>query len=85
MTAGCIASSQFTSQRRSPRLELRFEQRELYSFADKTTLGFAISLMTSASVALADCFLVFFLPIGPMISLVRARLQVNLDRSYLLY
>jgi len=29
------------------------------------TLGFAISLMTSASVALADCFLTFVFPTYP--------------------
>jgi hypothetical protein len=39
-------------------------------------------LMTSASVSLADCFLIFFLPIVPMISRVRARLQVNLDHAF---
>jgi hypothetical protein len=33
------------------------------TLADITTLGFAISFMTSASVALADCFLIFFLPV----------------------
>ena len=33
------------------------------SLADIATLGFAISFMTSASVALADCFLLFFLPV----------------------
>lgn len=35
---------------------------ELYSLADWATLGFAISLITSASFALADCFFVFLLP-----------------------
>jgi hypothetical protein len=30
--------------------------------ADSTTRGRAISLVTAASVALADCFLIFFLP-----------------------
>jgi hypothetical protein len=33
------------------------------SRADIATLGFAISFMTSASVALADCFCVFLLAI----------------------
>jgi hypothetical protein len=46
------------------RLEHRSEKTELYSLADVATLGFAISLMTSASVALADCFFVFLLPIS---------------------
>ena len=51
----------------------------LYSLADVATLGFAISLMTSASVALADCFLVFFLPIASIMSRVLGSLPVNLD------
>jgi hypothetical protein len=34
------------------------------SLADITTLGFAISLMTSARVALADCFFVFLFAIS---------------------
>jgi len=45
-------------------LELHSEKTELYSLADLATLGFAIPLMTSASVALADCFFVFLLPIS---------------------
>jgi hypothetical protein len=40
-------------------------QNGLYSLADRTTLGFAISLMTSARVALVDCFFVFLLPMHP--------------------
>jgi hypothetical protein len=35
------------------------------TLADLTTLGFAISFMTSASVALADCFLAFIFSIHP--------------------
>jgi hypothetical protein len=42
---------------------VRTAEEETFYFADATTLGFAISLMTSASVALADCFLLFFLPV----------------------
>jgi hypothetical protein len=38
-------------------------RRRRYSLADIATLGFAISFMTSASVALADCFLLFFLAV----------------------
>jgi hypothetical protein len=52
----------FTSQRRSPRLDLRSEKRKLYPRADLATLGCAISLMTPASVSLADCFVAFPLP-----------------------
>ena len=40
-----------------------FRKTGLYPFAELTTHGFAISLRTAASVALADCFLVFLLPI----------------------
>jgi hypothetical protein len=58
-----LASPQFTSQHRSSRLAHRSEDRRRYSLADIATLGFAISFMTSASVALADCFLLFFLPV----------------------
>jgi CRP/FNR family cyclic AMP-dependent transcriptional regulator len=43
----------------------------LYSRADLATLGFAISLVTSASVALFHCFLLFFLPIVPVMSRMR--------------
>ena len=39
------------------------KKTELYSLADLTTLSFAISLVTSASVALADCFLFSLLTI----------------------
>jgi NAD(P)-dependent dehydrogenase (short-subunit alcohol dehydrogenase family) len=60
---GASWGSQFTPQHRSPRLDLRSEKTELYFLADVATLGFAISLMTSASVALSDCFFVFLLPI----------------------
>jgi hypothetical protein len=41
------------------------------SRADITSLGFAISLMTSASAALADCFCVFLLSHTPLISEIR--------------
>ena len=51
----------------------------VYCLADRTTLGFAISLTTSASVALADCFFVFFFIHARMISRVRA-FKVNLDQ-----
>jgi hypothetical protein len=47
------------------------EKTELCSLADLATLGFAISLMTSASVALADCFFVFLLSIYFKISRAR--------------
>ena len=42
-------------------LDLFPTKTEPCSLADIATLGFAISFMTSASVSLADCFLVFFL------------------------
>lgn len=58
-----------------------FRKTGLYSLAEVATLGFAISLMTSARVALADCFLVFFLPTIFMMSQVRGRLQVNFDHA----
>ena len=45
---------------------LPFRTMWLCSRADLATLGFAISLVTSASVALADRFLIFFLPISFM-------------------
>ena len=43
----------------------------LCSRAELATRGFAISLITSASVALADCFLILFLPTVPTMSRVR--------------
>ena len=52
----------------------RTSSRKMFAYcprAELTTLGLAISLMTSASVVFADCFLVFFLPIFPMMSPVR--------------
>ena len=52
---------------------------ELCSRADISTLGFAISLMTSASVALADCFCVFPLAIHPDFR-TPGRSLVNLDQ-----
>jgi hypothetical protein len=45
---------------------------ELYPLVELATRGFAISLVTSASVALDDCFFVFGLPIHPIISRARA-------------
>jgi hypothetical protein len=55
----------------------------LCSRADIATIGFAISLVTSASVALADCFLVFRLAIRHDFRNPE-RLLVNLDRLVLL-
>jgi hypothetical protein len=60
MTAG--VACKFTSQNRSPRLELSIRKNPgPYSLADIAALGFAISFMTSASVALADGFFTFLL------------------------
>jgi hypothetical protein len=55
-------------------------KKECYSFADETTLGFAISFMTSASVALADCCFVFFLRMKHDFTSLGC-LQVNLDQE----
>jgi hypothetical protein len=52
-------STLFSTTRRS------FRKMWLCSRADLTTLGFCISLVTSASVALGDCFFCFLLPIHP--------------------
>jgi len=52
----------------------------LCSRADLATLGFAISLVTSASVALSDCFFAFLLPIHHDFT-TPARLLVNLDQA----
>jgi hypothetical protein len=48
-----------------------FREVCIFSRADRATLGFAISSMTSVSVASADCFLVFFFPSAATISRVR--------------
>ena len=73
----------FTSQRCSPRLELRTEGAELRSLADLATLGFAISFVTSASVALADSFFAFLWFIMPIISRVQAiRWSIWINNSF---
>ena len=63
MTAGvgCKFTVHFSTSFSTTRT--RSDKTELCSLADIATLGFAISLMTSASVALAGCFFVFLLPI----------------------
>src|ERR1039457_3634552 len=56
-----------------------FRQNGAVSLADIATLGFAFSLMPSASFALAVCFLVCFLSTVPHDVTAANRLQVNLD------
>src|SRR5438552_10485864 len=51
----------------------------LCSRADIATLGFAISLVTSARIALGDCFLVFFLSIVDDVTSANQK-QVNSDQ-----
>jgi hypothetical protein len=58
-----------------------FRKMSLCSRADLATLGFAISLTTSASIALSDCFLVFFLPTVPMMS----RVRINYRSIWIIY
>jgi hypothetical protein len=50
------------------------------SLADITTLGFAISLMTSAKITLVDCFCIFLFAMKTMISEIRGRSLVKLDQ-----
>ena len=57
-----------------------FEDEGRASLADITTLGFVISLVTSASVAIADCFFVLLLLIDHDFTPC-SRLKVNLDHA----
>jgi hypothetical protein len=50
-------NERYSQQEAEHDLELRSGKNGLRPRADIATLGLAISLMTSASVALADCFL----------------------------
>ena len=81
MTAGVVCKFTVHFSTSFSTIRTSFRKNEIYSFADVATLGFAISLTTSASVALDDCFLVFFLPIVQMTSRVWGRLQVNFDQA----
>ena len=65
MTAGVVCKFTVRFSTSFSTIRTSFRKNELYSLADVATLGFAISLTTSASVALADCFFVFLLPIQP--------------------
>ena len=73
MTAGVVCKFTVHFSTSFSTIRTSFRKNEIYSLADVATLGFAISLTISASVALDDCFLVFFfffLPIVQMISRV---------------
>jgi len=76
--AGCKFTVHFSTSFSTTRTR---PKKELSSLADEATLGFAISLMTSASVSSGDCFLVFFLRIAPHAVTNVNRLQVNLEQS----
>ena len=65
-----MAKPRVASSARLDQLYLHSKKTEPCSLADEATLGFAISLMTSASVALADCFFAFLLPISDRKSVV---------------
>jgi Crp-like helix-turn-helix domain len=60
---GCKSTVHFSTSFSTTRTSFRTMWQ--CSFADRATLGFAISLITSASVALADCFCVSLLAIKP--------------------
>ena len=60
-----------------------FRRLGLCSLTDIATLGFAISSMTSANVALADCFFVFLYTYAYDFT-IPVPLQVNWDQLILL-
>jgi hypothetical protein len=60
-------------------LEFPIPSASLCSLADRATLGFAISRVTSAIVSLSDCFLLFVLPISENVMSTN-QITVNMEQ-----